>query len=60
MSIVRVAVLPARHAEHAASEAYAGAALARQQQNAYPDIAPTLLAAVPAMAASPPSRVSER
>jgi uncharacterized protein (DUF1499 family) len=43
-----VAALPARHAEHAASEAYAGATLARQQQGAYPDIAPTLLAAAPA------------
>lgn len=45
-----VAALPARQAEQAASETYAGAALARQQQGAYPDIAPTLLPAAPAQA----------
>jgi uncharacterized protein (DUF1499 family) len=45
-----VAALPARRAEHAASEAYGGAALARQQQSAYPDIAPTLLPVAPAQA----------
>ena len=45
-----VAALPARQAEHAASADYAGAALARQQQSAYPDIAPTRLDKAPAQA----------
>ena len=45
-----IAALPARQAEHAASAAYAGAALARQQQGAYPDIGPIVLAAAPAPA----------
>ena len=45
-----IAALPARQAEHAASAAYAGAALARRQQSAYPDIGPILLAAAPAQA----------
>ena len=45
-----IAALPARQAEHAASAAYAGAALARQQQGAYPDIGPIRLAAARAPA----------
>jgi len=45
-----IAALPARQAEQAASAAYAGAALARQQQAAYPDIGPIVLAAAPAQA----------
>ena len=45
-----VAALPARRAEHAATDAYAGAVLARQQQSAYPDIAPILLDRAPAQA----------
>jgi uncharacterized protein (DUF1499 family) len=45
-----IAALPARQAEHAASAAYAGAALARQQRGAYPDIGPIVLAAAPAEA----------
>ena len=41
------AALPARRAEQAATEAYAGASVARRQQAAYPDIAPVLLALPP-------------
>jgi uncharacterized protein (DUF1499 family) len=43
-----VAALPARDAEQARPAAYGGAAVARQQQAAYPDIAPVTLAVPPA------------
>jgi uncharacterized protein (DUF1499 family) len=45
-----IVALPARRAEHAAPDAYAGIELARQQQAAYPDIRPTLLAVTPGRA----------
>jgi uncharacterized protein (DUF1499 family)/type IV secretory pathway VirB2 component (pilin) len=45
-----IAVLPARQAEHAASEVYAGDAVARAQRAAYPDILPVSLGLPPARA----------
>src|SRR5258707_6087694 len=43
-----VAALPARSAEQAVTAAYGGAAIAQQQQAAYGDIAPAMLALPPA------------
>src|SRR5471032_2780987 len=45
-----VAALPARSAEQAVAAVYGGAAIAQQQQSAYPDIAPVTLALPPAQA----------